>query len=256
MPAVLRHPSFLRDAACALRIAGNRSAGAFFPLPSAWPEWPCRARPSATGTEPLLAKGESFLARRLIPCPHPAACTRMAEPGEALAYIRAAEQGQARGYIWAAARSEARGYTWAAGQRAEPAYIRPARQEERAASRPSARPVQEPCRPPSSARPRMRQARVREGCEPERPNDVVRAGAAEGQGRVRDVQADRGARRLDRLRDSLPHSPRYGATNRPCTHPYKRGTQLHAPRGFAFCPKIWAKPGNFDDNPGEKVMIV
>jgi hypothetical protein len=37
--------------------------------------------------------------------------------------------------------------------------------------------------------------------------------------------------------------------------PYKRGTQLHAPRSFML-PQDLGQTLNFDDNPGEKVMIV
>jgi len=181
----------------------------------------------------------------------------MAEPGEALACILVAEPGVALACIRAAEHGEARGYTRPAGQRAGPACIRLVRQEVRVASRPSIWRGREqaPGHPPPAC-PRMRQARVRERCEPERPNGIARARAAGGRGRVRHVEADRGARRLDRLRDSLSHCPRYAATNRPCTHPYMRGTQLHAPRGFASCPKIWAKPRKFDGNVGAKVMIV
>ena len=159
--------------------------------------------------------------------------------------------------IPAAGRREAPPCTQPAGQEVGLACSRRACQEARAASHPPPawrRPEQPGPLPPAC--PKMLPTRVRGGCEPVRPNDIAQADAAAWQDRAHGAAPDWEARPPDRSGDSLSHCARYGATNRPFTHPYKRATQLEAPRSFAHCPKILAKPGKFYGNPGEKVMIV
>ena len=170
----------------------------------------------------------------------------MAEPGEALAYTRAADHG------------EARGYTRPAGRRAGPACIRQARQEERAASRPSVWRGRAGgrCRAILRQPARERGKLVFENAASLNGRMILcgRALLRSGDGCAMLRLTGARAASIDcgiRCRTLQDMPPRTGHV-RILTN----GVRLPPKRRCACCPKIWAKPRKFDGNVGAKVMIV